>query len=126
MYNSDFRYSQDPFNIFKMKDSDRFGGFKPPKKKSYLGEIIMIIVGIFLIAMVFLFRDVIWEIFFPKKDKMDEVPKDEELTPKRLSQTIIKRFDLSVESSWDLEYLDSKIKEGKADFIKNQGWVVYE
>jgi hypothetical protein len=126
MYNSNFRYSQDPFNIFKVNDSDRFGGFKPPKKKSYLGEIILVVVGIFLIAIVFLFRDVIWEIFFPKKKETDDTKKDEGLSQKRLNQNIIKRFDLSVEASWDLEYLDSKIKEGKADFIKNQGWVFYE
>ncbi len=126
MYNSNFRYSKDPFGIFKGSSSDEFGGFKSSKKKSYFGEIILIIIGIVLIATVFIFRDVIWKIFFPKKDKTDEALSDEEPKQKRLNQNIIQRFDLSVEASWDLDYLDSKIKEDKADFIKNQGWVVYE
>jgi hypothetical protein len=126
MYNSDFRYSQDPFNIFKVKDSDRFGGFKPHKKESYFWEILLFVVGIILIAMVFIFRDVIGGIFFPEKDEADEEINGEETTQKRIDQNVIKRFDLSEEASWDLDYLDSKIKEGKADFIKNQGWVFYE
>jgi len=126
MYNSNFRYSQDPFNIFKVKDSDRFSGLKPPKKELYFWEILLFVVGIILIAMVFIFRDVIGGIFFPKKDESDEAINGEEITQKRIDQNIIKRFDLSTEASWDLDYLDSKIKEDKADFIKNQGWVVYE
>lgn len=126
MYNSNFRYSQDPFNIFKVKDSDGFSDLKPPKKELNFWEILLFVVGIILIAMVFIFRDVIGGIFFPKKDESDEAINGEEITQKRINQNIIKRFDLSTEASWDLDYLDSKIKEDKADFIKNQGWVVYE
>ncbi len=123
MYNSNFRYSHDPFGIF---DGGNSNGFRPPKKKSYLGEIILVVVGIILIAVVFIFRDVIWEIFSPKKEKSNETPKDNQTTQKRLSQAIIKHFDLADEPDWDLEYLDQKIKEDKADFIPEQGWVIYE
>jgi hypothetical protein len=126
MYNSDFRYSQDPFSIFKVKDSDKFLGFRPPKKKSYFWEILLIVAGIFLIGMVFIFRDVIGEIFFPIDKKKNVTPKADAAKQKRLAQNIIKRLDLAEEASWDLDYLDSKIKEGKAEFIKNEGWVIYE
>jgi hypothetical protein len=126
MYNSNFRYSKDPFNIFTVNDSDRYGGFRPPKKKSYFWKILLFVIGIILIGIVFIFRDVIGGIFFPKKEDMDNTKNDDKVKQKLLSQNIIKRFDLSVESSWDLDYLHSKIKEGKAEFIKNQGWVVYE
>jgi hypothetical protein len=36
------------------------------------------------------------------------------------------RLDLADEAKWDLELLEAKKKEGKAEFVKGKDWLLYE
>lgn len=140
MYSTNFRYSKDPFGIFSVKGSGGFGGFIPPKKKSYFWSIVVVGIGIILIGLIYFFRDIIWEIFFPKS-KIVTPPKTEskivepevileEVIPKvpfKLlpERKVIERFDLKDEATWDKDFILAKFDEGKAEFVKNKGWLIY-
>jgi quinol-cytochrome oxidoreductase complex cytochrome b subunit len=122
--------------------NDGSGGFrfKSPKKKSYFWKVVLFILGIVLIALIYLFRDIIWEIFFPK-NKVEKPTKTEskvvepevvqtEVIPKTPFKLlpewkVIKRYDIADEATWDKDFINAKFSEGKAVFVKNKGWLIY-
>lgn len=140
MYSTNFRYSKDPFGIFSVKGSGGFGGFEPPKKKSNFWEIVLFVCGIILIVLVIVFRDVIWGIFFPKSKMVNPTKTESKIIEPEVIQTevipkipfkllpewkVIKRYDIADEATWDREFILTKFDEGKADFVKNKGWLIY-
>jgi len=140
MYSTNFRYSKDPFGIFPVKGSGGFGGFKPPKKKSYFWDIVLFVCGIILIGLVIVFRDVIWGIFFPKSKVVNPTKTESKIIEPDVIPTeiipkipfkllpewkVIKRYDIADEATWDNEFILAKFDEGKAEFVKNKGWFIY-
>ena len=140
MYSENFLYSKDPFGMFTVKGSGGFVGFKPPKKKSNFWEIVLIVCGIILIGLVIVFRDVIWEIFFPKSKVVSPQKTESKIIEPEVIQTevipkipfkllpewkVIKRYDIADEATWDNEFILAKFDEGKAEFVKNKGWLIY-
>lgn len=145
MYSQNFAYSKDPFGMFTVRGSGGFMGFKPPKKKSNFWEIILFVFGIILIVLMIFFRDVVWEIFFPKSKEVNPTKTESKIVKPKVIQTeviqteiipkipfkllpewkVIKRYDIADEATWDNELILAKFDEGKAKFIKNKGWLIY-
>jgi len=139
MYSRSFRYSQDPFGVFPNDDSGGFR-FKSPKKKSYFWKVVLFILGIVLIALIYLFRDIIWEIFFPKNKVENPTKTESKVVEPEVIQTevipktpfkllpewkVIKRYDIADEATWDKDFINAKLSEGKAVFVQNKGWLIY-
>ena len=91
------------------------------------------------------FRDVVWEIFFPKSKEVNPTKTESKIVKPKVIQTEViqteiipkipfkllpelkvnKRYDIADEATWDNELILAKFDEGKAKFIKNKGWLIY-
>jgi hypothetical protein len=133
-----FRFSYDPFGLVDF--NSKSGRYVPKPPKSNWGWILCIVL-LLILGLGILFRETIYKFFFPQTDEVDDKPEKVESNDEVLKQLpavtaqsfklqpehkVIMRLDLADEAKWDLELLEAKKKEGKAEFVKGKGWLLYE
>jgi flagellar basal body-associated protein FliL len=133
-----FRFSYDPFGLVDFNSKN--GRYVPKPPKSNWGWVLWIIL-LLILGLGILFRETIYKFFFPTTDDVDDksekIEPNEEVSEQLPAVTaqvyklqpehkVIMRLDLADEAKWDLELLEAKKKEGKAEFVKGKGWLLYK
>lgn len=133
-----FRFSYDPFGLVDFNSKN--GRYVPKPPKSNWGWVLWIVL-LLILGLGILFRETIYKFFFSQTDEIDDKPEKVEPNDEVLKQLptvtaqsfklqpehkVIMRLDLADEAKWDLELLEAKKKEGKAEFVKGKGWLLYE
>ena len=135
--NNNFKFNRDPFGLVDFKKGIPFIPLKPPK--SGLGWIGWILIILIFVSIVYLGSLVYNYVKDDKKDslrKTDIIPeiddsikeeeKEEKQTRKLLPEHKVEmRLDLADKANWDFAYIEAKKAEGKALFVKNEGWLIY-
>ena len=134
--NNNFKFNRDPFGLVDFKKGIPFIPLKPPK--SGLGWIGWLLIILIFTGIVYLGSLVYNYVKDDKKDslrKADIIPeiddsikeeKEEKQTRKLLPEHKVEmRLDLVDKANWDFAYIEAKKAEGKALFVKNEGWLIY-
>ena len=135
--NNNFKFNRDPFGLVDFKKGIPFIPLKPPK--SGLGWIGWLLIILIFVGIVYLGSLVYNYVKDDKKDslrKADIIPeiddsikeegKEEKQTRKLLPEHKVEmRLDLADKANWDFAYIEAKKAEGKALFVKNEGWLIY-
>ena len=135
--NNSFKFKQDPFGLVDFKQGIPFLPSKPPKSGlGWVGWTIVILIFGVIIYLGSLAYDYIKD---DKKDSLKEpdiVPEidgsvqEEEKEEKQIRKLLPEhkvemRLDLADKANWDFAYIEAKKAEGKAIFVKNEGWLIY-
>ena len=131
LLDNNFKYLHDPFGIVDFSTSNIIPIIVPTPKHSKSSWFWWFLIIVILLIIVFLGRP-IYHFFFKKKE--DEVGKEKCSNMKTLAskiklpsqQKIIGQYDLGNEVNWNLELIELKKAEGKAVFIAQKGWILYE
>ena len=135
--NNNFKFKQDPFGLVDFSKGVSFIPSKPPK--SGLGWIWWILIILIFGGIIYLGSLAYNYIKDDKKDSIkepDAVPdindsvKEEEKEEKQIRKLLPEhkveiRLDLADKANWDFAYIEAKKAEGKAIFVKNEGWLIY-
>jgi hypothetical protein len=138
---NNFKFKYDPFGLvdFSYKNIPYVESIPTPKSKSSFAWILWGLVILVLGAIIYLcFKT--YDSIVTKDDKIstnNEMLKIDEaealfkngddvawkLLPEH---KVIARYDLGKEDSWNLELLELKKSQSKAQFVKGHGWLLYE
>ena len=135
--NNNFKFNHDPFGLVDFSEGVSPIPSKPPK--SGLGWIwwilIILIFGgiIYLGSLVFNYvkvdkADALKEPdIIPEINEMENEREKEEKQVRKLlpEHKVEMRLDLTDKANWDFAYIEAKKAEGKAIFVKNEGWLIY-
>lgn len=135
--NNNFKFDQDPFGLINFNKGQPFTPSKLPKLGlGWVGWTIVILIFGVIIYLGSLAYNYIMD---DKKDSLKEpdiVPEidgsvqEEEKKEKEIRKLLPEhkvemRLDLVNKANWDFAYIEAKKAEGKAIFVKNEGWLIY-
>ena len=135
--NNNFKFKQDPFGLVDFSKGISTIPSKPTKSGlGWIGWAIVILIFGIIIYLGSLAYNYIKD---DKKDSLKEpdiVPeidgsveeeeKEENQIRKLLPEHKVEmRLDLADKANWDFAYIEAKKAEGKAIFVKNEGWLIY-
>jgi hypothetical protein len=137
LLNNNFKFKQDPFGLVDFNQGIPFLPSKPPK--SGLGWVWWILIILIFGGIIYLGSVIYNHVKDDKDDSLKEpdiVPEinDLENEEKKVEKHIQKllpehkvemRLPLADKANWDFEYIEAKKAEGKAEFVKGYGWLIY-
>ena len=135
--NNNFKFNHDPFGLTDFSSGVSTIPSKPPK--SGLGWVWWVLIILIFGIIIYLGSLAYNYIKDDKKDSIKEpdivpdindyVPeeeKEEKQIRKLLPEHKVEmRLDLTDKANWDFAYIEQKKAEGKAVFVKNEGWLIY-
>ena len=135
--NNSFKFKQDPFRLVDFNQGIPFLPSKPPK--SGLGWVWWTIIILIFGGIIYLGKVIYNYVKEDNKDSLKEpdiIPEindlenEEEKVEKQIQKLLPEhkvelRLDLADKSNWDFAYIEAKKAEGKAVFVKNEGWLIY-
>jgi hypothetical protein len=132
--NNNFKFNQDPFGLV---DFTKGVSSIPSKKpESGLGWVWWVLIILIFGGIIYLGSLAYNYVKEDKKDSMkepdtvpeidDPIQEEEKQTRKLLPEHKVEmRLDLANKANWDFAYIEAKKAEGKAIFVKNEGWLIY-
>lgn len=128
-------FTSDPFGIHPTTFSSDYS--QKPKKKSLFWTFFGVFIFIILLAVIYFFRDLIFAFFKKTVFNLNQKLNPETVTENPDSALITEenrllpapeiehRLDIKDKANWDFAYINAKQQEGKAFYIKNEGWLIY-
>ena len=132
--NNNFKFSHDPFGLVDFKKGIPFVPPKPPK--SGLGWVGWLLIILIFGGIIYLGSLAYNYVKDDKKDPIkepdivpeidDSVQEEDKQIRKLLPEHKVEmRLPLADKANWDFEYIEAKKAEGKAEFVKGYGWLIY-
>lgn len=135
--NNSFKFNQDPFGLVDFTKGISLIPSKPPKSTwGWLWWILIILVFGGVIYLGSLIYDYINEEKENSLKEPDVIPEindleaEEEKIEKHIQKLLPEhkvemRLPLADKANWDFAYIEAKKEEGKAEFVKGYGWLIY-
>jgi len=135
--NNNFKFNHDPFGLVDFSNGVSTIPSKPAKSGlGWIGwAIVILIFGIIIYLGSLAYNyikddkkdpvkepDIVPEIDESIQEAEKEVKQVRKLLPEHKVEM---RLDLADKASWNFAYIEAKKAEGKAVFVKNEGWLIY-
>lgn len=122
---NNFRFKHDPFGLMDFGIQDVIILPNEQKNTTRKSKWMRFAYILLLVSLIIVFCKYIYTYFKTKYiPDISTEPTIEQL--KIPDGKIIKTLPLSEQGEWDNTYLEAKKAEGKAYFVTNQGWYIYE
>lgn len=135
--NNNFKYNHDPFGLVDFSKGVSSIPAKPPKSGwGWMWWVLIILIFggiIYLGSLAYNYikddkkepvkePDIVPEINESIQEAEKEVKQVRKLLPEHKVEM---RLDLADKANWNFAYIEAKKAEGKAVFVKNEGWLIY-